>query len=378
MLTIIIKLKYINMLITVVAGARPNFVKVAPIINAIITAQKKYYDVSFRLVHTGQHYDEKMSDVFFSQLQIPPPNINLNSSGATQAELTAQIMIEFEKELQNNRPDIVLVVGDVTSTMACAITSKKMGIKTVHVEAGIRSGDMNMPEEINRIITDSISDEFFTTSTIANNNLRALNIPENKIHFVGNTMIDTLIQQIKHLKKPLLWETLELEKEKYFILTLHRPSNVDNILKLEHLLDTISKLAGDFKILFPIHPRTNNIFKLISRNWSNLFLIEPQPYLEFIYLIKNARGVITDSGGITEETTFLNIPCITLRNNTERPETILYGTNELVGDDEFLLEKYMLDMKNGNWKKGSRPILWDGKTSKRIIDILLSNHAQRA
>lgn len=363
------------MLITIVAGARPNFIKVAPIIQAIQSIQKENYEIAFRLVHTGQHYDEKMSDVFFKQLNIPTPDANLNSGGGTQAEQTANIMIQFEKEIENYRPDIVLVVGDVTSTMACAITSKKLGIKTVHVEAGIRSGDMNMPEEINRIITDSISDEFFTTTLMANNNLMASNVPEDKIHFVGNTMIDTLVHQINNLKQPEIWEALGLAKGKYFLLTLHRPSNVDDINKLEHLLEIISSNAGDYKVLFPIHPRTKNIFDLISTKWHNLYLIEPQPYLEFIYLIKNARGVITDSGGITEETTYLDIPCITLRNNTERPETILYGTNELVGDDEGLLEKYMNQMKNGIWKKGSHPALWDGHTSERIVDILIANYA---
>lgn len=361
------------MLVTIVAGARPNFMKIAPIIKAIKAAQLENFDIDYRLVHTGQHYDSKMSGDFFYQLGIPNPDNNLQSGGGTQAEQTATIMIHFEQELLAFPPDFVLVVGDVTSTMACAITAKKMCIKTVHVEAGIRSWDNDMPEEINRILTDSICDNFFTTSIIANNNLRLNNVPENKIHFVGNTMIDTLFQNINRIKKPTFWDLLNLEEGNYFLVTLHRPINVDNPDKLKKLLDKISVLVNDYKIIFPVHPRTKKVldeFKIIN---DNILTIDPQPYLEFIYLIKHSKGIITDSGGITEEATALNIPCITVRNSTERPETVLYGTNELVGDDDIKLAKCITQIKKGLWKKGSMPILWDGSSAKRIVDILLAN-----
>ena len=363
------------MLITIVAGARPNFIKISHIINAIKSAKNENFDINYRLVHTGQHFDKSMSGDFFDQLGIPVPDTNLQCGGGTQAQQAAMIMVEFEKELSQFKPNMVLVVGDVTSTMACAITAKKMGIRTVHVEAGIRSGDMTMPEEINRIITDAISDAYFTTSLIANNNLRALSIPEHKIHFVGNTMIDTLVQQISYLKEPCFWNSLNLKSNEYLLLTLHRPSNVDDPIKLKSLLTTIANLASGIKVVFPIHPRTSNVLSQLNLAFENIEFVSPQPYLEFIYLIKNARGVITDSGGITEEATYLKVPCITLRNSTERPETVLYGTNELVGDDPEKLEKYISLMKAGTWKESSCPILWDGQTAKRIVNVLLTEYA---
>lgn len=361
------------MQITIVAGARPNFMKVAPIIKEIQRVQDNGNDIYYRLVHTGQHYDQKMSGDFFDQLGIPDPDVNLACGGGSHAQQTAAIMLKFENELAAYRPDMVLVVGDVTSTMACAITAKKMGIDTVHVEAGIRSGDVNMPEEINRMVTDAICDRYFTTSHFANHNLLDQKIDESKIHFVGNTMVDTLLQNIDRIKKPEFWDTHALEEGNYFLLTLHRPANVDDPEKLVKILNTISRATRKFPIIFPVHPRTKNILESFEINTDKFILIEPQAYLEFIYLIKNAKGIITDSGGITEEATVLNIPCLTMRNTTERPETVFQGTNELVGDDFDKLKKYLEIILAGNWKNGNVPEKWDGKTSERIVEVLLAN-----
>ncbi|RZK26239.1 MAG: UDP-N-acetylglucosamine 2-epimerase (non-hydrolyzing) [Flavobacterium sp.] len=359
------------MKITIVAGARPNFMKIAPIIKAITALQNKEESIDYRLVHTGQHFDKKMSGDFFEQLRIPEPHANLNAGGGSQAEQTAAIMVSFEKELIDSHPDVVLVVGDVTSTMACAITAKKLCIDVVHVEAGIRSGDMGMPEEINRIVTDSICDHFFTTTELANSNLIACGVKETKIHFVGNTMIDTLYQNIDKLRKPDFWDDKNLEKGEYFVLTLHRPSNVDNIQKLNHLLDLILEKSHLSKIVFPVHPRTKRNLDQKYFYHPKLILSEPLGYHEFIYLVKNSKAVITDSGGITEETTVLNIPCLTLRNSTERPETVNLGSNILVGTDPRNLIPYLENLRQGVWKKSTIPPLWDGRTAERIVERLL-------
>lgn len=359
------------MKITIVAGARPNFMKISPIIKSVTTAKAQGKKISYRLVHTGQHYDKKMSKDFFEQLSIPEPDINLDAGGGTQAEQTAAIMTRFEKELLENKPDVVLVVGDVTSTMACTITSKKLCIPVVHVEAGIRSGDMTMPEEINRIVTDAICDHFFTTSETANNHLKKSGVEESRIHFVGNTMIDTLLQNIHRLNEPECWLQYQLSEKKFFLITLHRPANVDNPDNLKNLLDTILAQTGTYPVLFPVHPRTRKILESINYNNDRLIQIEPLGYLEFIYLVKNAKGIITDSGGITEEATVLDIPCLTLRNSTERPETITLGSNELVGTCPKNLVNYLPNIMSGNWKKSKVPPLWDGKTSTRIVDKLL-------
>ncbi len=358
------------MKITIVAGARPNFMKVAPIIRSIQNEQK-FNRINFRLIHTGQHYDKKMSGDFFEELCIPMPDLNLDTGGGTQTEQTASIMVRFEKELLENRPDVVLVVGDVTSTMACAITAKKLCIDVVHVEAGIRSGDMTMPEEINRVVTDSICDHFFTTSTTANENLLNSNIPNERIHFVGNTMIDTLYQNLNKLRKPPFWDELEFKEKNYFLLTLHRPSNVDDPDKLKNLLELISVSVKNFKIIFPVHPRTKKNLSLIGFDNGKFFVSDPLGYHEFIFLIKNAKGIITDSGGITEEASVLNIPCLTLRKSTERPETVTIGTNELIGDDFEKMEEYLGIIISGNWKEGGIPKFWDGKASERIIKKLI-------
>jgi UDP-N-acetylglucosamine 2-epimerase (non-hydrolysing) len=361
------------MKITIVAGARPNFIKIAPIIKAI---EKKITDganLSYRLVHTGQHYDKNLSDTFFEELKIPFPDANLEVKSGSQAEQTAAIMVAFEKELQQHSCDIVLVVGDVNSTMACAIVAKKLNIKVAHVEAGIRSGDMTMPEEINRIVTDSISDYFFTTSTWASDNLIQYGAKPSQIHFVGNVMIDTLYQNLDRISAPVFWDKFHLEKNNFIILTLHRPGNVDEIKSLIELLEGIDALAQNKKIIFPIHPRTKAILSETEIELNNIIMVEPQSYLNFMFLIKNSFAVITDSGGISEETTVLKVPCFTMRNNTERPETISIGTNILVGSSIKNLKMAYSSFLENKPKETSIPNLWDGKASERIIEILLNN-----
>jgi len=359
------------MIITIVAGARPNFMKIAPIIDAIKRKRQQGFDINFRLVHTGQHYDKNLSDTFFEELNIPFPNVNLDVKSGTQAEQTAAIMIGFEKDLKQNPTDLVLVVGDVTSTMACAIVAKKEGVKVAHVEAGIRSGDLRMPEEINRMVTDSLTDYFFTTSTYANANLKKLGFSEDQIFFVGNVMIDTLRKNEQHLKQPKLWNELGLKVKKYMIMTLHRPGNVDEEQQLKALISQIVTLGKDFPIIFPVHPRTKKLLQDLDLNFKNLHYVEPLGYLEFNYLVKNAFAVLTDSGGITEETTVMNVPCITLRENTERPETCDIGTNVLVGNDKKKIADSFRELLSGNWKKGQIPELWDGKAAERIVEHLV-------
>ena len=358
--------------ITIIAGARPNFMKIAPIIKAIEKAKTEGKEIDFRLVHTGQHYDKKMSGSFFEQLGIPEPHANLEAGGGSQAEQTANIMIRFEKELEQNSTDVVLVVGDVTSTMACSIVAKKLNTQVVHVEAGIRSGDLTMPEEINRMVTDSISDHFFTTSEIANENLGKAGIEKERIHYVGNTMIDTLLSNMEHLINPKIQINGEDLKEKnYFVLTLHRPANVDEEEKLKNMMQAIIDGTGDLPVIFPVHPRTAKILQNLGIKHDRLHYVEPLSYLEFNFIVKNAKAVITDSGGITEETTVMGVPCMTLRDNTERPETISMGTNELVGTDPEKLKPYLDKLMAGAWKKGGEIPLWDGKTAERIVERLL-------
>lgn len=358
------------MLVTIVAGARPNFMKIGPIIKAVKKEEVRS-DIKYRLVHTGQHYDKKMSGDFFEELGIPFPDVNLDAGGGTQSEQTGAIMIKFEKDLIKNKPDVVLVVGDVTSTMACTIVAKKLCIPVVHVEAGIRSGDMTMPEEINRIVTDSICDHFFTTSSLASKNLVIGGVAENRIHFVGNTMVDTLLQNLHRIKEPDFYQSHNLSQSNYYLLTLHRPANVDDLDKLKSLLDSILIGTEESIIVFPVHPRTRQKLVLLEYFHPRLLQIDPLGYLEFIFLIKNAKAIITDSGGITEEATVLNIPCMTLRNSTERPETITIGSNELVGTDPSNLSPFLRKLQMGNWKKSSIPELWDGQTSERIVSKLL-------
>ncbi len=357
--------------ITIVAGARPNFMKIAPIIDAIKQKQCLGLDLNFRLIHTGQHYDKNLSDTFFNELNIPFPDSNLDVKSGTQAEQTAAIMIGFEKELKANPCDLVLVVGDVNSTMACTIVAKKEGVKVAHVEAGIRSGDMRMPEEINRIVTDSLTDYFFTTSTNAGENLKKIGVAYQNIYFVGNVMIDTLLKNEKRFKKPKVWDDLKLKEKSYLVMTLHRPSNVDEEQQLKKLLSQIITLSKNIPVIFPVHPRTKVILERLEVDFSNMFLIEPLGYLEFNYLVKNAFAVLTDSGGITEETTTLHVPCITLRENTERPETCEIGTNVLVGNDVKKIEAAFIKLLDGKWSKGKIPELWDGNAAVRIVDKLI-------
>ena len=357
--------------ITIVAGARPNFIKIAPIIDAIKTKAEQGFDIKFRLIHTGQHYDKNLSVTFFEELNIPNPDSNLEVKSGSQAEQTAGIIIGFEKELEQNPCDLVMVVGDVTSTMACAIVAKKAGVKLAHVEAGIRSGDLNMPEEINRIVTDSLTDFFFTTSIYANNNLEKLGVSKSNTFFVGNVMIDTLLKNEDRFTKPDIWNLLGLKQKGYIVITLHRPSNVDQAQQLKSLISQIAKLGKDYPIIFPVHPRTRVILEGLILNFENLHCVEPMGYLSFNYLVKNAFAVLTDSGGITEETTVLNIPCMTLRNSTERPETCEIGTNILVGTNPDKISKAFKVLLSNNWKDGAAPDLWDGKASERIIDHLI-------
>lgn len=363
------------MKISIIAGARPNFMKIAPIIHAIKKAHSSGHNIQYRLIHTGQHYDEKMSDTFFKELNIPHPDANLNCGGGTQAEQTAAILIAFEKELIENPADLVLVVGDVTSTMACAIVAKKLNTKVAHVEAGIRSFDLTMPEEINRMVTDSITDYFFTTSTFANDNLKKSGISEASIFFTGNVMIDTLNANRGKLRKPAIFDENNLEKGKYLVMTLHRPANVDEGEKLKALIDEIVNNVEGLPIIFPIHPRTAKIFSSLGIEADNLLIVEPLGYLEFNYLVENCKAVITDSGGITEETTVMGVPCITLRANTERPETVSIGTNELIGVNPEAVKPALAKLFAGDWKKGGIPELWDGHAAERIVDSLLKINA---
>lgn len=361
--------------ITLVAGARPNFMKIAPIIHAIQSKKESGVPISFRLIHTGQHYDKKMSGDFFEQLNIPEPDANLGGGGGTQAEQTAAIMVAFEKELMANRPDLVIVVGDVTSTLACSIAAKKLVIDVAHVEGGIRSGDLSMPEEINRMVTDSITDHFFTTSEIANNNLKKLGFPESSIHFVGNTMIDTLMANMERLQKPEGEIFDYLHTGQYFVMTMHRPANVDQEEQLKEMIDAIMEGTQGLPVIFPVHPRTAKNLQNLGIDDPKLHMTEPLSYLEFNYLVKNAKGVITDSGGITEEASVMNVPCITLRNNTERAETIELGTNELIGTDPKNLPPYLEKLMKGEWKQYKGIPLWDGKTSERIVDKIIELYA---
>jgi UDP-N-acetylglucosamine 2-epimerase (non-hydrolysing) len=360
------------MKITLIAGARPNFMKIAPLIHAIKRAQTLGKSITYRLVHTGQHYDRKMSDTFFEDLNIPQPDINLECGGGTQAQQTAAIMIAFEKELTENPVDIVCVVGDVTSTMSCSIVAKKLNTKVAHVEAGIRSFDLTMPEEINRMVTDSITDYFFTTSSSANANLLKEGIEMERIFFTGNVMIDTLLSNRQRFKRPQIFDELKLRERNYFVLTLHRPANVDEADQLRQLMREIVENTNGLPIIFPIHPRTAKIFTELSIDTPNLKIVDPMGYLEFNYMVEHSMAVITDSGGITEETTVMGIPCITLRNNTERPETCTIGTNELIGTDPKNIKPALDKLFAGNWKKGGIPEKWDGKAAERIVDCLIA------
>lgn len=358
------------MLIDIIAGARPNFMKIAPIIRALQSRRKDGGIIEYRLIHTGQHYDANMSGAFFEQLGIPEPDVNLEVGGGTQAAQTGEIMVRYENLLQRVPSSLCLVVGDVTSTMACAITAQKLRIPVAHVEAGIRSGDWSMPEEINRRVTDSITNWFFTTSEWAGSNLIESGVGKEQIFFVGNTMIDTLLANMSRLTAPDFWERVGLKPREYFVVTLHRPANVDSAGPFAEMLKTIGRNSRGLPVVFPVHPRTAKTLREMVDLPENILLVEPQPYLQFNYLVKYAKAVITDSGGITEETTVMGVPCLTLRDNTERPETVELGSNELIGTDPAALAPALGRVFDGDWKRASIPPLWDGKAGERIVVAL--------
>jgi len=360
-----------------IVGARPNFMKMAPIIEALDKYPDKFKHL---LIHTGQHYDWKMSKAFFDDLGMPKPDLDLEVGSGSHAEQTASIMVKFEKVCLQEKPDLVIVVGDVNSTLACTITAKKMGIKVAHVEAGLRSRDMDMPEEINRLCTDVLCDYLFTTDHFANENLIEEGVDKNKIIFVGNVMIDTLQKHKKIAGQLDLSKRLGLEPGKYATLTMHRPSNVDDKTTLEGILGALSEISKDLPIVFPIHPRTRKMADLFElghyfnsgEKVQGLWLTEPLRYIELLHLNMNARMVLTDSGGIQEETTVLGIPCITMRNNTERPITCEVGTNVVVGNSPDKILAAVKAVLHGKAISRKVPEKWDGVAAKRIVKYLLT------
>ncbi len=360
-----------------VVGARPNFMKIAPIHKAFekFKIQNSTFKIEHLICHTGQHYDEKMSKVFFEDLELPKPDFYLGIGSGSHAVQTAKVMVEFEKVLFEEKPDLIIVVGDVNSTIACCVTAVKLGIKVAHVEAGLRSFDKTMPEEINRVLTDSISDLLFVTEKSGIENLEREGIDKRKVFFVGNVMIDSLVNYIPKMNFNSISEKYNVRVDDYIIVTLHRPSNVDDRENLLELVTLIQEISKKKRIIFSVHPRTKNYledYDLIKNLNGNVQLTDPLGYIDFITLVKNSALVITDSGGIQEETTFLKIPCITLRTTTERPVTVEIGTNFLVGEDLNNAYETAIDIMNGKTKKGKIPELWDGKASERIVNILVN------
>lgn len=349
-----------------IVGARPNFMKAAPVYFAI----RDRGQFEQLLVHTGQHYDEKMSDIFFRQLGMPEPDINLEVGSASHAVMTAKIMIAFEEVVLKEKPDLVIVYGDVNSTIACAMVAAKLGVKVAHVEAGLRSFDRSMPEELNRMLTDSISDLFFTTSPDGDELLKKAGISENVIHYVGNGMIDTLVRLLPEATKPIIGDVEPDEEKGFALVTLHRPSNVDDAGTLARIMDVLRKLSDSMQVIFPIHPRTAARIKELGLDAAGINLSGPLGYLEFLWLQQNAKMVLTDSGGVQEETTYLKVPCLTLRENTERPVTITEGSNVLIGSDFDLLDSEISNILSGNFKQGQIPEKWDGSAGIRTAEIL--------
>lgn len=366
------------MKILTIVGTRPNFIKLAALVVEI-----KKHKIEHVLVHTGQHYDEEMSKFFFDELGLPKPDINLGVGSGSYGEQIGNIIIKLEEVLMEQKPELVLVVGDVNSTFAGALIAKQLKIKVAHVEAGLRSFDMDMPEEINRILTDKISDFLFTTERSGNKNLFKEGISKDKIFFVGNVMIDTLLKHKKKSDSSRILQRLNLRKKNYAVMTLHRPSNVDGKIALESIISIAEELQSKIKIVFPIHPRTRRNLEIFDigekiNKIPNLTITEPLGYLDFLCLMSNSALVLTDSGGIQEETTVLGIPCITLRNNTERPITMEQGTNILVSTDKSKILKKSFEVINGKIKlKSKKPIFWDGKASERILKIILNKHGKK-
>jgi len=371
------------MKIVLVAGARPNFMKIAPILRAIKDYNEKAQNKAGArtldpiLVHTGQHYDYEMSKVFFEDLEMPDPDVYLGIGSGTHAEQTGKAMIEIEKLLIERKPDLVVVVGDVNSTLAGALAAVKLHIPVAHVEAGLRSFDRNMPEEINRLLTDAISDYLFTHSPDADENLKNEGIAEEKIYFVGNVMVDSLLQSVEKARQRNILSRMGLKSGGYGVLTLHRPDNVDEKESLSRITKAVTEVSHKMPIVFPAHPRTQKNLKefgLLSNHQSpntnyQLLITNPLGYLDFLQLIMNSKFVLTDSGGIQEETTILNVPCLTLRDSTERPITVSVGTNVLVGNDKKKIVAEACKILDGNGKAGKTPKLWDGKAAERIVDV---------
>jgi UDP-N-acetylglucosamine 2-epimerase (non-hydrolysing) len=358
----------LTMRMMLVAGARPNFVKIAPLIRAVAG----YRDIQAILVHTGQHYDQAMSDAFFNDLEIRRPDVNLNVGSASHAVQTAEVMKRFEPVLLEYAPDVVVVVGDVNSTIACALTAAKLGIRVAHVEAGLRSFDWSMPEEINRVLTDRISDFLFTTEPSAGRNLRQEGVARRKVFAVGNVMVDTLRRFLEKASHSDILSRLQLAPaEGYALVTLHRPASVDDPASLRRLFKALNALGGSIPVLFPVHPRTRlQIEKHAVAVAAGIRLIEPLGYLDFLHLMSKARLVLTDSGGLQEETTVLRVPCLTLRENTERPITITAGTNRLVGSDPRKILRHARSILAGHQRRGKVPRSWDGRAAERIVAIL--------
>ena len=350
-----------------IAGARPNFMKVAPVMAAMAENPALFQQV---LVHTGQHYDYEMSQVFFEELQLPAPDKFLNCGSGTHAEQTARVMLAFEPALLEYQPDWVFVVGDVNSTLACALVCAKQGVRVAHVEAGLRSWDRSMPEEINRLLTDQIADLLFTPSPEAQTNLLREGVDPLKIHFVGNVMIDTLVQRLPAAKaRPVLGD-LDLRRGEYILVTLHRPSNVDDPQPLQEILRALEQLAGRRRVIFPVHPRTRGRIQQLGLQPAKVEFLEPLGYLDFLALTEAAGLVLTDSGGVQEETTYLGLPCLTLRKTTERPVTVTMGTNQLVASECPAILKAVEDAEQTELGCVSRPPLWDGQAAQRIVDVM--------
>jgi UDP-N-acetylglucosamine 2-epimerase (non-hydrolysing) len=357
-------------LVDIIAGSRLNLMKIVPIILAIQARQAQGSRLRFRLVHTGLHGDERLSGGAFNQLGIAQPDVDLAVGPGTQAEQTAAILTRYAQLLLQAPSSLCLVVGDVTSSMACAIAARKLGVPVAHVEAGIRCGDWRIPEEINRMVTDAISNWFFTTSEVANTNLRRTGVSDDRIFFVGNTMVDSLLANLDRMRPPAFWADAGLALRRYFVMTLNRTGPGDDLAGLAGLLQAVGAAVRGLPVVFPVHPRVAMTLAALPDKPAGLLLVDPPTELEFNHLVRHAKGVITDSGGMTEETTVLGVPCLTLGDSTERPETVTVGTNELIGTHPAALKPALDRLFAGQWKRGSTPEKWDGHTGKRIAEQL--------